>query len=562
VPAQARVGNRLRALVASTSGDARLFAIAYLLLLPFYLAPLYVTAPLFPGLDLPFHLSMADMLSKSGRPDSPYAAFYQGSPAVAPYAAHYLALWLMGKVMPILAAHTILVGLYVAGMPLAMASLLNVLGRSRLPALLAFPVAYSLPLNYGFISFAFSLPVLVWLLAQLARLLLAPPPVGRRWLGVAALALLLFLCHLQNFVYGVCAAGAFVLFAAVPWRRRLAAMAAFIPAVGALAYWQLTLRADPWHRPRGLAFAWHAVKYARLRDLPRGEHPWLADLKEHLLNIPVNTLRGYADRSEVQACNALLLLIGVYFLVGIAGRYVLPGPQGERPRMRTSAWVAFLGAFAAYFLLPHHLSEFDIVTFFPRFAPLVVLMMLPLIPRGLRRFTGSLGVLLAVPALAFCAAWGVQLTRHYRAYADETADFRAVMDAARPGYRLLGLPFERRSRVMAVESAMIGMANFYPLLKPSPKSMVPVMYCDMMHMPCVRRPPLDAVPDPTPWLPDHLDENRGVAFFDYFLVRSPPPRLNLFGRHKNEVELVSHHGSWWLYMRKGAIEPVAKEPRR
>jgi len=66
---------------------------AYLLLLPLYLAPLYVTAPLFPGLDLPFHLSLADMLAKSGRADSAYATFYQGTPALAPYGAHYLALW-------------------------------------------------------------------------------------------------------------------------------------------------------------------------------------------------------------------------------------------------------------------------------------------------------------------------------------------------------------------------------------------------------------------------------------------------------------------------------------
>jgi len=89
--------DRARAYVASTGTDGRLFTAAYLLLLPLYLAPLYVTAPLFPGLDLPFHLSMADMLAKSGRADSPYAAFYQGGPALAPYGAHYLVLWLAAR---------------------------------------------------------------------------------------------------------------------------------------------------------------------------------------------------------------------------------------------------------------------------------------------------------------------------------------------------------------------------------------------------------------------------------------------------------------------------------
>jgi hypothetical protein len=210
--------------------------------------------------------------------------------------------------------------------------------------------------------------------------------------------------------------------------------------------------------------------------------------------------------------------------------------------------VAFLGAFAAYFLLPHHLNEFDIVTFFPRFAPLVVLMMLPLIPRGLRRFGGSLGALLSVPALVFCAVWAFELHRHYRTYAEEISDFRAVMAAAKPGHRLLSMPYERRSRTMAVESALIGMGSFYPLLKPAAKSMVPLQYCDMMHMPCARKPGTP-LPDTSPWLPEH-DFQKAVVFYDYFLVHSPP-RTGALTKHKADLELVARRGSWALYERKG-----------
>ena len=104
VPASGLV-DRLKAHLAESSSDARVFAVGYLLLLPLYLAPLYVTAPLFPGLDFPFHLAMGDMLAKTGRPDSPYTSFYDGGLALAPYAAHYLALWLMSKAMSLLTAH-------------------------------------------------------------------------------------------------------------------------------------------------------------------------------------------------------------------------------------------------------------------------------------------------------------------------------------------------------------------------------------------------------------------------------------------------------------------------
>jgi hypothetical protein len=545
------VVDRARAYVASTGSDGRLFTAAYLLLLPLYLAPLWVTAPLFPGLDLPFHLSLADMLAKGGRPDSPYAAFYQGSVTAAPYAAHYLALWLASRVTTILTAHTALVVLYVAGLPLAAASLLKGLGRSRVPALLAFPLAYNMALHYGFISFAFSLPVLLLFLAQLSQLLLVPAPITGRWLLTAALAVLLFLCHLQNFIYGVGAAVVFVLFSAVPWRRRLASLAALLPAVAVLGWWYTKVRGSAPPAGQALAQGWQMMKVSRLGELPGGAHPWLADLKGRLLALPANTLRGFTDRSDVKAASALLLLIGVYFCMGVAGRYLLPGPRSENPRMRAAVWLAFLGALAAYLLLPHHLNAFEIVTFFPRFAPLVLLMMLPLVSRGLGRYTGALGGLLAVPAVVFCAVWGVQLCRNYHRYADETADFRAVIAAARPGHRLINLPFERRSKVMSVESALIGLGSFYPLLRPAPGSMVPLQFCGMRHIPCVRRPPLDALPDPTPWAADRFDPAKAVPFFDYFLVRSPILRFDPFGEQRSQVELVARRNHWSLYKRKG-----------
>jgi len=104
-----------------------------------------------------------------------YAAFYEGSLRLAPYAAHYFMLVALGKVMNLLLAHKLIVALYIAAMPLSTASLLVACGRSRVPALLAFPLAYNLTLHYGFISFALSLPVLMLLLAQVVKHLHSEP---------------------------------------------------------------------------------------------------------------------------------------------------------------------------------------------------------------------------------------------------------------------------------------------------------------------------------------------------------------------------------------------------
>ena len=100
------------------------------------------------------------MLGKRGSAASPYAAFYEGSLRLAPYAAHYLMLVALGKVMNLLRAQADRGALHRGDAALHGVAALAC-GRSRVPALLAFPLAYNLTLHYGFISFALSLPVLM-----------------------------------------------------------------------------------------------------------------------------------------------------------------------------------------------------------------------------------------------------------------------------------------------------------------------------------------------------------------------------------------------------------------
>jgi hypothetical protein len=47
-----------------------------------------------------------------------------------------------------------------------------------------------------------------------------------------------------------------------------------------------------------------------------------------------------------------------------------------------------------------------------------------------------------------------------------------------------------------------------------------------------------------------MDPEKAVPFYDYFLARSPPANRNIFGRRKDEVQLVVHRGAWWLWKRK------------
>jgi hypothetical protein len=163
---------------------------------------------------------------------------------IAPYAAHFVALIAFGKVMSLLAAHKLIIILYVAGLPLAMASLLAACRRSRIPALLAFPLAYNLTLHYGFVSFALSLPVVLWLLAEMTKLAHSDRrrTFFTRWLATAAVAMLLFLCHLQNFLYGVCAALAFAVLAGPRFAASCSPRPPLMPAFAGVAYWHFRRR--------------------------------------------------------------------------------------------------------------------------------------------------------------------------------------------------------------------------------------------------------------------------------------------------------------------------------
>jgi hypothetical protein len=527
-------------LLAGKLSDAWCFGVCYALLLPFFLAPLFATR-LLPGLDLPFHLAAADMLSKVGKIGSPYTPYYEGGLRIAPYAAHFVVLIGLGKFMSLLAAHKLIIILYVAGLPLAMASLLAACRRSRIPALLAFPLAYNLTLHYGFVSFALSLPVVIWLMAEMTKLAHSDDrrTFLMRWLITAAVASLLFLCHLQNFLYGVCAALVFAALAVAPIRRKLLAVTALLPAMAGLAYWHFS--SPPVHGQAKLttALAWGFLKRHRLDDL--GRRTWLDDLWGRIILIPAHAMRSFVDEINVPACKGLFLIMVAYVLVGLfswpAANQPPEGRYLRRRRMRLAGFISFLGALAAYLALPHHLQEMELMTFFPRFSVLVLLMFLLLVPAGLLRLRGGFALLLPVPALVFGTLYGRQLYLHYRAYGAEVKGFVDVAEKTPPGGKALGLVFDRRSQVMQVESALLGLPGFYPAMRPALGSMVPPTYCGLRHMPCQ----LKVAPEfaTSVWVPASFVPAKMLPTFDYFFVRSLPPGYDLFRGYHGMVELVA-----------------------
>jgi hypothetical protein len=300
------------------------------------------------------------------------------------------------------------------------------------------------------------------------------------------------------------------------------------------------------------------LKAERLSDL--GVRPVLEELWARLNILPVHVLRGFVDNVDVWAARGLLVVLAGYLVVAILGMSL--SAAGEpRPRMRIAGWVLLAGAVTAYLGMPHHLRQFELMTFYPRFAVLVLAMGLLAIPASLRRLDGVGRVIVAVPAIALGALYADQLIRHYRWYDREVADFSAIIQKVPPGGRTAGLVFDRTSRVMRIESALVGLPHLYTALRPAAASMTPVFYCGMRHMPCKKLPAKTPVPDPGPWGPHLFSAAAGADFFDYLLVRLPPGRP-LFGSAHDRFQLLAQEGSWLAYkiQRPASTPPPAPKP--
>jgi hypothetical protein len=557
---QALPGRALGAWRAARARPApeRLYGALYACLLVLYLVPLLVT-PLLPGLDLPFHIALADMLSKSGRPDSPYAPFYAATLSFHPYVAYYVVLLGLSKAMSLLAAHKLVVAAYVAGFPAATAALLGACGRSRLPALFAFPLAYNLALHYGFMSFALSLPILLWFLAAVVRTIAANEAAARRWALVALLACVLFLSHLQAFLFGLCAALAFVAFSRAPWRRRIFVLSTILPAAALMALWQArsVYADDPERKKMTLRVVWDLFWAARGADTAGRSIG--ADLLDRITGIHHHLLRGFLDAAHVRwGAIILLTMVGYVALGGLGRLFPAPGPE-PRSRFTIAGLIVFAGAAAAYLGFPHHLPEFELTTFSPRFSVLAALMLVLLVPASLGRLPGAWAAVAALPAFVVCAGYGVVLVGHYRLYGKEVSDFHDVLEKTPAGGKALGLVFERYSKVMANESILMSLPSFYVGKQNHPQSMVALSFCQMRHIPCRHRSQ-DPKRHPiyVPWTPESVPAEAAVAFYDYFFVKSQPPGLSLFGPHARKLEVLARKGPWVVYRKRTPPGPEGR----
>jgi len=163
--------------------------LAFLILLHIILI---ATSRLYPFTDMPNHLAAATIYRHHDDPGSRFPEYYRQDLFLKPNTFH--AIFCSLPIFPsVESANRVFLSLYAVLLPLSVLLLIRRLGGREWFALLSFLVLYNYNLSWGFVGFAFSIPLILFLIAFTASLLRDGGALNGA--AVAAGLVLLFFIH-------------------------------------------------------------------------------------------------------------------------------------------------------------------------------------------------------------------------------------------------------------------------------------------------------------------------------------------------------------------------------
>lgn len=509
--------------------------------------PLWASA-LLPFMDLPQHLAVVRILHSYADASFGVAHYHAVDFSGTQYLSYYLLTDWLTYLMPLEVANRVVLSLYAIGVPLAMVAYLRAHGRDQAIALLAAPLVYNTFLFMGFANYVTAIPLLIWGLAVLQRLL---DDFSRaRLVLLTAVSLLLFYSHAQTFVLYGLLAGISCLFGSRGWHPRhwWRAAAHIAPALLLMAIWAskslLLASAQDWksgHGGRNVADA----------------HVNFEPILERFATLPAQFLDAYRDDAdEIVLC--VWLAIAALALVSARG---LPLRDAQRdnagvvngtelPRFwlrRRLPEILFAVSAAVYVLSP--ISYKWIWPISHRLVPVVALLGLGAI--GYRRLPWR-PLVLIVPATLLMLYASQMHVRKAREFTAEAGPIRQVVAQAERGKRLMALIFNSGSTVVN-QAPYIHFGQYYVIDR---GGMASFSFANFPQSPVVY--PTEGGPPTLParfeWTPERFSWAEYGNWYDYFLLRDENGR-NVFGADRDQVELVARQGVWSLYKKRAVKLP-------
>ena len=424
-----------------------------------------------------------------------FAEFFEIELGRTQYLAFYLAAWVLAQFMSVLAAAKVLTTAAIVATPYCLRSLLRATDRDDRLAFFVLPLTWNAHLILGFINFIAAIP-LALLGLSLAVQLRRRFTVGKA-VGLAVVGLVTFYMHVVPF--GFLGLGAALIAVGKP-RETFRRWLPLGPSAVAMVVWSQM-------SPAGQA----TLTASRLAD-GVGPQPQFQPVSRALQEVPMWLTDILHTELDEQLLVAFLVLIVSAIVLGTK----TPGDESSRSSRTRLALLAPLAAIA-YFITP--VSYDWIWPINARFALLTLVFLIPLMPMP----KAWLGHLVTVGVMAVCVASFDEVTSAFEQFSEEVGELDEAIETIEPGAKVAGLIFDRGSTAVKF-SPFIHSVAWYQAAR---GGAVMFTFADFPQSPIRfrsdNRPP--AVPPRWEWMPERVDPQRDLAWYDWVLVRGGPGRI-------------------------------------
>jgi hypothetical protein len=499
-------------MMAEMPREKTIFGALFLGLIALHLA-LVLSARLFPFTDLPDHLAAATIARHTGEPSNAFSGFYRVDSFLKPNTFH---LWFCGlSLFPsVELANRAYFAVYVMLFPLSVLLVIRKLGGNLWFAFLSFLLVYNYSVSWGFVGFAFAVP-LALLFCRFFVLDERGVAGVPRMLGAAAALVLLYFVHVLAALF--CA---FLLFLRLVPRGRGAlreipgTLAAMLPlAVLIFAWWRGESRD---YAGTGLSsFLREYYRSAFAGTLFKRKSVFIFD-NYHLFE----GFKGYA--------------IAALFSLGI----VVPAAVSLLARRRGTSSVLplLLGAALCCLLLPNELPQQAVL--YERFS---VFLLLALLLFGASRAPARLPRAAAAAFVALGILHYVLWAGYFLEFNRENAGFdRAFLRPEGSGKKLAGLVFDYTYRG---RPTYIHFPSYYIIWE---KGAATASLADFRFGPVRRNTNAIELPRYLEWVGKRGNYDGRYRDMDYLLMRG--------GSAPGGFELERTARSWSLYRKAAAAQ--------
>jgi len=507
-----------------------------------YVVPLLFTR-YFPGLDLPWHAAITEVIHRhdAGAVHRDFLGFFAVEHSFSSYLTLYIAVDLLAFVFgDVVVAMQILIAGYVAAFVFGARRLIRAFDGHGSLAVLAAPAAFSVTMEYGFLAYALTYPMTLYLWA-LVQEVFAGKWSRWRFAGIALLSTLIAITHPFAAVIAIAGAGVII---AMQFRREpqaaigaiACALAGIVPAVIAVLSVAGSGKAEQPHIMRNYSL-WQKLWSQEFTSVP-----------ESLASAPFR-LFGFLSPA------ACFLLVGGALVAAVLARQL--GGLAKTPvHARFALWLLFGGLALAYLITPFTFQwpkRWYAVQ--PRLLPLLWVVGLTLLRTNKRVRRPDL---VGLPTLAITSlAWALLVLTTWWPFASEASDFRAVAKQSASNVRTLALieheptrerypasPWRHFGAYILVDHG--GFVSHLPMSRPfagNAGALVPVKRAiDSPRLP----------KQPRQGFPRSFDWQAHARGWDQFLIRDldPDAPWDYFRRNAKHVKLVARRGRWRLYRRR------------